>query len=91
MIENLTKVENTPIFTLNYNLDAKISLRVAVELLLELQSSNVDLAVFPNTKLLNTFNNYTIAKNICVKESMTFAHFEGYASWNRIILLSNNR
>lgn len=77
MIENLTKVKNIPVFTLDYNPDADILLQITVELLLQLDYNNVDLAVFPRSELLNTFNNFTVAKNICVKESMTFSHYKG--------------
>lgn len=80
MIRNLTVVKNIPIFSLDFNPDTNILLEIAVKLLLELEFYNIDLVIFPSTGLLNRFNNITMSKNICVKESTLFSHYQGYVS-----------
>ncbi|XP_065214174.1 protein bride of sevenless [Planococcus citri] len=87
MIRNITDVKNIPIFSLDFNPDTNILLEITAKLLLELEFYNIDLVIFPSAELLDRFNNVTMNKNICVKESKLFSHYQGSCPGNNEIVV----
>lgn len=77
MIQNLSTVFDVPIYTLNYAPKSDVMMKISVALLLNLKYNSIDLAVFPSADLMQEFYSLTVAENICVKKSYTFAEYDG--------------
>lgn len=76
-IEKFSNSSNIPLYSLDYSPNLDTLMQISVQLLMELNYSSIDLAVFPNSDLLQQFNKLTVSQNICVEKSYTFSQYNG--------------